>query len=352
MNSVASPANPEAVAAGGASGVAMAGMIGGGLGGPAQLRPPAFPIEDIPPEVWKLPPLGGSAARTAATDVAADVATDVAVNQAERAVATRAAEEVVVRAGGRLISEEVLATVGTLALADEWNPVGWVLDGVFVVLVVVDMVGAYQSLQTTATTQPVPAEAPGATSPGVRIVDPTPVTPLIGPPVAPAGPMGAPGQGGGPVSLPGSPASDEPPSAVGPSFSPPTNRTDFPTQSDAYGAAVALLPTSGRRSLERTEQIHGTPQEIGTVEYWRYHGPATTIGSGAVINDGDLISIVWHGQDPSQYPHYHVVLPPPVGKTPIEFGGIYSEPFEGTPNQHLSVNPTGMSKMPGPPNGP
>lgn len=168
---------------------------------PPTLEPPTIPLEGMPPEVFELPPINGAATRAAER-----AAMDVAASQAERVVAERAAEEVVVQVGERIVSRRLLAGLSAVALADEWNPVGWFLDGVIIGLLVYDAVQGYQTIRTSAQTRPAQsppsAQAPGATS-TVRIVDPVPVRPVIAPHSGPAGPAHAPGTGGGaPVTEP------------------------------------------------------------------------------------------------------------------------------------------------------
>ncbi|ADJ45360.1 hypothetical protein AMES_3535 [Amycolatopsis mediterranei S699] len=170
-------------------------------GAPPTLEPPAVPLEGMPPEVFELPPLGSSAARAAER-----AAVDAAASQAERVVAERAVEEVVVQVGERIVSRRLLAGLTAVAIADEWNPVGWFLDGVIVGLLIYDAVEGYQTIRTSAQTRPAQsppsAEAPGATS-GVRIVDPVPVRPVVAPQAGPSAPVHAPGTGGGaPVTEP------------------------------------------------------------------------------------------------------------------------------------------------------
>jgi hypothetical protein len=86
--------------------------------------------------------------------------------------------------------------------------------------------------------------------------------------------------------------------------------------------------------------MNGQPEEAGTVVYYRRQG-STAEMRGAEPR-GNIVCVVEHTSDPTQPPHFHVVRPP-FQAPRIEHGGVYHEPFAGTPDQHLTINPAGVA---------
>jgi hypothetical protein len=147
------------------------------------------------------------------------------------------------------------------------------------------------------------------------------------------GPVSLPGAtSSGPVTLPGAPRPDGPVLVSGL----PTNRTDFPSREAALQRArelVRVLILNDMEEIDRA-QIFGTPEEQGLVIYYRGRG-STAEFRGAEPR-GNIVAIVEHTADPTQPPHFHVVRPPTTGSR-IEHGGVYNQPFAGTPDEHLTV---------------
>lgn len=236
-----------------------------------------------------------------------------------------------------------LGTVATVAGGSSVVPVvGWIVAGVIVVGIVGYLVYRHYSGTAPAPGRPERVEAPGAGPSDPRLA---PGAPNGGPVSLPSagtatGPMslpGAPNQG--PVSLPGAPGPDGPVLASGL----PTHRTDFATREAARARAEQLARGVVNGQLEVIDQspIYGTPEEQGNVTYYR------VVGSTAEMRGpeprGNIVCIVEHTSDPTQPPHFHVVRPPTSGPR-IEHGGVYFEPFAGTSDQHLTVNPAGARR--------
>jgi hypothetical protein len=246
--------------------------------------------------------------------------------------------------GAGVVAAEVGAGVGTagaVAGSSSLVPViGWVVAGVIVVGIVGYLVYRHYSTTVPAPGRPERVEAPGAGGTEPRLLPGAPGSgPMSLPGAGPTDPVSLPGAPApGPMSLPGAP---RPPGPVLAS-SLPTHRTDFPTRDAARTRAEQLARTIVNGQLEMIEEsdIYGTPQEAGHVTYYRVRG--STAEMRGTEPRGNIVCIVEHTSDPSQPPHFHVVRPPITGPR-IEHGGVYHEPFAGTPDQHLTINPAGVT---------
>lgn len=241
---------------------------------------------------------------------------------------------------GAAVETAVIGTGAALTTAAgaSWVPIaGWIIAGLIVVGVVGFLV--YRHYKT-------------APSPGLP-------ERVEAPPRQPGSPISAPGQPGAPVSLPahdtGRGAISLPAGSVsGPVWLPGQPRSSEPV-------LASELPTHRRdhtgpgardRALQRARElasheivlgdleelesakIYGIPEEQGTVTYYRRRG--STAEMRGEMPWGNIVAIVEHTADPSQPPHFHVVKPPITGGKRIEHGGLYSEPFAGTDDQHLT----------------
>lgn len=253
-----------------------------------------------------------------------------AVTAAEVGTAAVAATEV-----GAAVATAEVGTAAAVAGGSATVPViGWVVAGVIVVGIVGYLVYRHYSADVTP---PVRIEAPGTPGSG-PVSAPGPGTrgPAVLPGAEGRGPVSLPGGSTpGPVTLPGAARPDGPLLVSGL----PTHRTDFPTREAALQRAQQLARTLILNDLEELEraQNYGALEEQGLVIYYRGRGStAEIVGSEP---RGNIVAIVEHTSDPSQPPHFHVVRPPTAGPR-IEHGGLYSEPFAGTPDQHLTIRPT------------
>jgi Domain of unknown function (DUF4157) len=78
-----------------------------------------------------------------------------------------------------------------------------------------------------------------------------------------------------------------------------------------------------------------------------YRRKGSTAEMKGAVPWGNIVAVVEHTADPSQPPHLHVVRPPTTGKR-IEHGGVYTEPFVGTRDQHLTYWLTGAPPVSAP----
>lgn len=233
--------------------------------------------------------------------------------------------------GGALVTTEVAGAAAAAGGSATIPVAGWVVAGVIVIGIAGYLVYRHYSVPAGPPTR---VEAPGApgsgpvTAPGTGNRAPAvlPGAPLRGPASAPAADRS------GPVSLPGARRPDGPLLMSGL----PTNRTDFPTREAALRRALELARTLILNDLELIEEAQnfGAPEERGTISY--YKGRGSTAEMRGSEPRGNIVAIVEHTSDPTQPPHLHVVRPPTSGPR-IEHGGIYSEPFAGTPDQHLTI---------------